>query len=88
MNGDEAAELEEEAINAALSAGALRVCPIHPDVMLRELDPEADRDAYRIAMGRLKANEIRSFTREDLQAAVHRALAQGGALSCWKCDSY
>ena len=84
MNGDDAYELREEAINAAFSAGALTICAIHPDVILTPLDPDAEREAYRIAMGRLKAGEIR-FSRTDLQAAVRDAVKTGGALTCWRC---
>ena len=58
MDGDYAAELDEFVRDAAFAARALRVCPHHPQVTLRETDPETERETYRIAYGRLKRGNM------------------------------
>jgi hypothetical protein len=90
MNGDDKHVLDEAALDAAFAAGALEVCPLHPDVTLCVLGTD-EHEAYRIAFGRLKAGEIPVYNRPDrreyLREAVHTALTQGGATDCWRCTS-
>jgi hypothetical protein len=88
MNGDDKQVLDEAAMDAAFAAGALRVCPLHFDVILFNLGSD-DREAYRIAFGRLKAGELDVYDRPDrreyLREAVHTAITDGGALTFWRC---
>jgi hypothetical protein len=79
-------ELADVARDAALAAGALKVCAFHRYVTVREADPGAQREAYTMALARLQRDDI-LFHPNDLEHAIDQALVNGGTLRCWACDA-
>ena len=76
--------MEIDATEAALKVGALRRCPRHPDVYLRNDDPDAEKRADAIWTNMLKRDHLR-FRREymdTISAVIHEA-----PYTCFICDA-
>lgn len=76
--------LQDQALVAALKAGAVRPCERHEEVLLNVGDPDANSRAYAIATNSWKA-ESSMANREDLMDAVKHTI-ELAADSCGRCD--
>jgi hypothetical protein len=82
---DYAEALTNEAQRALFESGALKSCPIHPDVTIRVGDEEAERSAYAIATNNLKRDD-RIEWREDLMSAIKDELDVAADEVCPRCE--
>jgi len=75
---------EGEFAAIAIQAGALRVCPIHPDVTIDQRDPEATNRAYAIPTNKWTAGEL-FVDREDIAAGIKLVIDHAAANECPRC---
>ena len=81
---DRMPDLEEAARGAALQAGAIKACPLHPDVALDMGDPEASNRAYAIGARQWKDGHV-LCERKDFMDAIKEAI-DGSADGCPECE--
>jgi hypothetical protein len=79
-------DLEAQATEPLLKAGAIRACCIHSDILINLEDPDAERRAYAIGTNMVKAGEV-DGTRADFMDAIKSAL-ENAADECPICAKY
>ncbi|MER9890030.1 hypothetical protein NKJ48_31085 [Mesorhizobium sp. M0114] len=77
-------DLEDAARYAVAKAGAIEVCPFHPDVTIRVGDDDAERHAYALATTILKSDGT-MWMREDLMPAIKNELDMAADAECPQC---
>lgn len=75
---------EDDLAGICIEAGALKVCPAHPHVVVNQGDPEAERRAYAIATNRWKAGGLIE-DRPDVMEGIKHALEMA-ADECPECE--
>ncbi len=78
-------EVEEIARDAALRTGALKVCPVHTDVLIRVYDDDAERHAYASATQQLKWQRLYDM-RKDVVEAIDIELDMAAEDECPLCN--
>ena len=77
------------ALESALSTGALRRCPVHPDVILSQEDddPQPSIDAYKLLERRACAEGHKDVAQLTLQTDLIFVLQWADGDQCHQCDS-
>ena len=74
-------ELEAEAREIAIEAGALKTCLFHPYVTIRTYDDDAEGKVYAMATNRCK-HGMANGTREEFMDAMKHALSHAPDHCC------
>ena len=77
-------ELEAAARSALFEAGAVKACPLHPEVTIRLGDDDAERRAYAIATNKLKSDGT-MWLREELMPVIKNELDMSADEECPQC---
>jgi len=70
-------DLEAQAMNVLVKAGAVEECEHHDGTFIDRGDPDAVSKAYAIGTNMVKAGEV-DGTREEFMAAIKSALENAG----------
>lgn len=76
---------EDDFAAIAIEAGAIKVCPFHPQVTVNQGDPAANKRAYAIATNRWKAGDLLD-DREGIMDGIRQAIDMA-ADECPVCEN-
>ena len=78
---------ETDFVAVAIEAGAIAVCPFHPEVTINQGNPDANRHAYAIATNRWKAANLLG-EREEIMAGIKDAIEMAADDVCPMCAGH